>query len=62
MKQRVWRHISYEVPVDVLKDKEALRMWAEKALAMAIQKKRQGKYGACSQVLLSPVVFHCRWD
>ena len=39
----------YEVPADLLEDLEALRPWAEKAIAVAARKvkgKRRGKGGA----------------
>ncbi len=33
----------YEVPADVLEDKEKLRLWADKALAVAIRKASVGR-------------------
>ncbi len=33
----------YEVPIDVLEDQEELRVWANKALAVAIQKSKSKK-------------------
>lgn len=43
----------YEVPVDVLEDKEELRLWANKALAVAIRnlsvgKKKRNPTNCCS--------------